>query len=117
MACTAFANFNRKSAMSFYYERNSLEGSEIDLTALIAEFPEGDEMPGQMIPVRKLSEAFDKCVKLDDVCVKEECAMKVYLRIRPMSSRMLSESTITIATGKNNLQKNCQSSMPHKLTL
>lgn len=83
------------------YDRNSLEGYEIDLTALIAEFPEGDEMPGQMIPVRKLSAAFDKCVKDDDVCVKEESSMKVYLRIRPMSCRMLSESTITIETGKN----------------
>jgi hypothetical protein len=100
VACTAFIKYNQLSDMSFYYERNSLEGSEIDLTALIAEFPEGDEMPGQMIPVRKLSEAFDKCVKVDDTCVKEESAMSVYLRIRPMSSRMLSESTITIETGK-----------------
>ena len=79
-------------------ERNSFEGNEVtDLTSIIAEFPEGDEMPGQMIPVKKLSTAFDSCVK--DV----DSQMKVYLRIRPMSSKSTSESSITIESGKKKI--------------
>lgn len=46
-----------------------------------------------MIPVKKLSEAFDNCAKV-------EGGMKVYLRIRPMPSRGSNESTITVESGK-----------------
>ena len=55
------------------FNRNSFEGKEIDLNSIIAEFPEGDEMPGQMIPVMKLSGAFDNCTK------DKDRQMKVYL--------------------------------------
>jgi hypothetical protein len=70
-------------------ERSSYEGSD-DLTSVIAEFPNGDDMPGQAIPVKKLSEQFDNCVK-------GEGHMKVYLRIKPNSH---TESTITVESGK-----------------
>jgi hypothetical protein len=46
-----------------------------------------------MIPVKKLSEAFDNCAKV-------EGGMKVYLRIRPMPSKGSNESTITVESGK-----------------
>jgi hypothetical protein len=46
-----------------------------------------------MIPVKKLSEAFDNCAKV-------EGGMKVYLRIRPMPSKDSHESTITVESGK-----------------
>lgn len=74
--------------------RNSYEGHEMaDLTSIIAEFPEGDEMPGLMIPVIKLSGAFDNCVK------EREDQMKVYLRIRPTPSQTSTESTIFVESG------------------
>lgn len=83
------------------YDRNSFEGNEIDLTSVIAEFPEGDEMPGQMIPVRKLSEAFDNCAKGEDSCGKGEGNMKTYLRIKPIPTKFLLESTITVESGES----------------
>lgn len=81
-----------------HFERTSLDGSNVaDLTSVIAEFPEGDEMPGEMIPVKKLSEAFDNCARGDG-------GMKVFLRIRPMSASSssifsASESTIIVESG------------------
>jgi hypothetical protein len=77
--------------MMSFTDRNSFEGDEI--AESIAEFPEGDEMPGQMIPVKKLSEAFDHCAK-------GEGNMKVYLRIRPMSNKSSTESTINVESGE-----------------
>jgi hypothetical protein len=53
----------------------------------------GDDNTGKMIPVKKLSEAFDNCAKV-------EGGMKVYLRIRPMPSKGSNESTITVESGK-----------------
>ena len=74
--------------------RNSYEGLEVaDLTSVIAEFPEGDEMPGQMIPVMKLSGAFDNCAK------ERENLMKVYLRIRPIPNLPSTESTLVLESG------------------
>jgi hypothetical protein len=72
-------------------DRKSFDGSSI--AEIIAEFPDGDEMPGQMIPVKKLSDAFDSCAK-------GEGNMKVYLRIRPISNKSNYESTITVESGK-----------------
>ena len=83
----------------FSYDRNSFEGKEADLMAIISEFPDGDEMPGQMIPVRKLSKAFDNFVENEETCAKIVGNMKVYLRVRPMHSKSSSESTITIESG------------------
>jgi hypothetical protein len=74
-------------------DRKSFDGSSI--AEIIAEFPDGDEMPGQMIPVKKLSDAFDSCAK-------GEGNMKVYLRIRPISNKSNYESTITVESGKRN---------------
>lgn len=79
-----------QSAMS-EIDRKSFDGSSI--AEIIAEFPDGDEMPGQMIPVKKLSDAFDSCAK-------GEGSMKVYLRIRPISNKSNFESTITVESGK-----------------
>ena len=84
----------------FSYDRNSFEGKEADLMAIISEFPDGDEMPGQMIPVRKLSKAFDNFVENEETCpAKTVGNMKVYLRVRPMHSKSSSESTITVESG------------------
>ena len=83
----------------FTYERNSFEGKEADLMAIISEFPDGDEMPGQMIPVRKLSKAFDNFVENEDTSNKAVGNMKVYLRVRPMHSKSSLESTITVESG------------------
>lgn len=56
------------------------ENESIDLTSVIAEFPNGDDHPGERIPVKKLSTAFEGCIKPDD-------HMKVYLRVRPTKSK------------------------------
>lgn len=77
-------------------DRKSFDGSSI--AEIIAEFPDGDEMPGQMIPVKKLSDAFDSCAK-------GEGNMKVYLRIRPISNKSNYESTITVESGKRNSER------------
>lgn len=72
-------------------ERSSYEGSD-DLTTVIAEFPNGDDMPGQAIPVKKLSEQFDNCAKGDG-------HMRVYLRIKPVN---IADSTIAVESGEYN---------------
>lgn len=77
--------------MATFIDRSSFDGGSIG--DIIAEFPNGDEMPGQMIPVKKLSDAFDSCAK-------GEGHMKVYLRIRPLPSKCLTESTIVVESGE-----------------
>lgn len=69
----------------------SFEEEDIaDLTTVISEFPLADDNPGQNIPVKKLSDTFDGCVKT-------ETHMKVFLRIRPIASNgKCTESTIRI---------------------
>lgn len=75
--------------------RCSYEG-EADINSVTQE---SDETIGQIVPVKKLSEAFDNCVK-------SEGNMKVYLRIRPSSSKILTDSTITVLSGqKKNTSK------------
>jgi hypothetical protein len=65
---------------------SSFDGQEsVDLTSVIAEFPHNDDYPGKMIPKKKLSQEFEGCIKSDEF-------MKVFLRIRPISSK--TESTI-----------------------
>mmetsp|Transcript_6235 Transcript_6235/g.10364 ORF Transcript_6235/g.10364 Transcript_6235/m.10364 type:complete len:831 (+) Transcript_6235:49-2541(+) len=64
------------------------EGESIDLASVVAEFPNGDDHPGDRIPVRKLSSVFDGLVK------PEDSSMKVYLRIRPIKGK--SEETISV---------------------
>ena len=76
--------------MDSFADRSSYDGSSIG--DVIAEFPDGDEMPGQMIPVKKLSDAFDSCAK-------GEGNMKVFLRIRPMPSKCTTGSTIVVESG------------------
>ena len=68
---------------------NSFDEKEsgIDLTSVIAEFPEGDDHPGQMIPIKKLSEAFEGCIKSDEF-------LKVFLRVRPINNKL--DSTIVV---------------------
>ena len=80
--------------------RNSLEGNEIDLAALIAGYPENDEMPEQMMIVKKLSGAFEDCVEGESIARKEDGDMKVYLRMRPMAQKLSSENTITVDSGE-----------------
>jgi hypothetical protein len=63
------------------------------LCVYICIYIQGDDEPGN-IPVKKLSQDFDNCAK------GEGKGMKVYLRIRPMSSKGLSESTITVESGE-----------------
>jgi hypothetical protein len=61
-----------------------------DLASVVAEFPENDDMPGEQIPIKKLSEEFDLAAsgsKTDD-------SMKVYLRVRPIAD--IKDSTVTI---------------------
>ena len=77
--------------MKSFVDRSSFDGGSIG--DIIAEFPDGDEMPGQIIPVKKLSDAFDSCAK-------GEGRMKVYLRIRPLPSKCSTESTIVVESGK-----------------
>lgn len=79
-----------REEMALCLDRNSYDGGSIG--DIIAEFPEGDEMPGQLIPVKKLSDAFDSCVKA-------EGGMKVFLRIRPMPSKCTTASTIVVESG------------------
>lgn len=71
-------------------DRKSSDGSSI--ADIIAEFTDGDGIPGQQVPVKKLSDAFDGCAK-------GEGQMRVYLRIRPISAKGTSESTITVDSG------------------
>ena len=81
--------------------RNSLEGSEIDFAALIAGYPESDEMPEQMMIVKKLSGAFEDCIgEGESIVRKEDSDMKVYLRMRPMAQKLTSENTITVDSGE-----------------
>ena len=81
--------------------RNSFEGSETDLTALIAEFPDGDELPGQMMIVKKLSDAFEDCLREgENICSKADADMKVYLRLRPIAAKLPSENTIIVDSGE-----------------
>ncbi len=61
----------------------------VDFATVVAEFPEGDEMPGKQIPIKKLSSEFDNVMTK----VGEE-SMKVYLRVRPTGD--ISSSTVTI---------------------
>lgn len=75
---------------------SSFEGKEtIDLNSVIAEFPNNDDFPGKMIPKKKLSQEFEGCVKSDEF-------MKVFLRIRPISSKndstIIAESDTSILT-------------------
>jgi kinesin family protein 22 len=69
--------------------RVSYDGSEMDLTSVIGEFPFGDDNPGKQIPIKKLSDEFDGCVKSDEY-------MKVFLRVRPIKTSL--ESTIVVDT-------------------
>jgi kinesin family protein 3/17 len=68
--------------------RESFDGNEeLDLNSVISEFPFGDDNPGKQIPVKKLSDDFDGCLRTDDF-------MKVFLRIRPIKSTL--ESTMSV---------------------
>lgn len=75
-------------------DRTSSDGNSIADT--IAEFTDGEGIPEQLVPVKKLSDAFDSCAK-------GEGQMKVYLRIRPISAKCMSESTITVDSGRSSL--------------
>ena len=48
--------------------RDSYDGTEesLDVAGVIAEFPFGDDNPGKAIPIKKLSDEFDGCVKSDE---------------------------------------------------
>jgi primosomal replication protein N len=75
---------------------SSFHGDEVaDLTSVIAEFPGGDDNNGIPVPVKKLSDMFDTCATQQ----KAENSMRVFLRIRPMSGKSNSESTIAIESG------------------
>lgn len=62
-----------------------------DVNAAIAEYHSGNAIDqiNQVVPVKKLSDAFDGCVKTFDTT----SSMKVYLRVRPSSKP---ESTIVV---------------------
>jgi len=65
------------------------ENDMADLGEIVAEFPENDDMPGQHIPIKKLSEEFDSVVSKT-----ESQSMNVYLRVRPISGKV--ESTVKV---------------------
>ena len=80
----------REFCVMLAVDRNSSDGNSIADT--IAEFTDGEGISDQLVPVKKLSDAFDSCAK-------SEGQMKVYLRIRPISAKCMSESTITVDSG------------------
>ncbi len=87
--------------------RNSFEGKEsLDLASVIAEFPHNDENPHK-IPVKKLSQVFDSCVKTEG-----EEYMKVYLRVRPIPNN--AETTI-IVESENTIVTNAPDSSKRAL--
>lgn len=93
-------------------------GETLDMASVIAEFPNGDDLPGQMIPIKKLSEVFESCATQQQTTSatsgissnnassmdREEgigsTGMKVFLRVRPIgsssSSSSASNSTIRV---------------------
>ena len=64
------------------------ENQPIDINSVIAEFSNGDDQLGKNGLVKKLSEAFDGCIKTGN-----DEYMKVFLRVRPISK---GESTIVV---------------------
>jgi hypothetical protein len=72
-------------------ERNSYDG--FNTADINIEFTGVDEIEEERTTVKKLSDAFDSCGK-------GEGNMKVYLRIRPMPSKCISESTIIVESGE-----------------
>lgn len=82
--------------------RTSYDGENIaDLTSVIAEFPNGDEEPNKL-PVKKLQGAFDSisAAEKTSVAPKVDNNMKVFVRIRPISSKL--ESTVHV-TSENSI--------------
>lgn len=75
---------------------NSFEDDKVvDLASVVAEFPDNDDMPGEDIPIKKLSDEFDTVAK------STEDSMKVYLRVRPISLTDKKESTVKINSDTN----------------
>jgi len=69
----------------------SFDDNEVaDLASVVAEFPDNDDMPGEQIPIKKLSEEFDLAASGS----KSDDSMKVYLRVRPISDKR--DSTVTV---------------------
>lgn len=91
----------KSSTMTSTINRNSLEGNETDLTALIAGYPESDEMPDQIMIVKRLCDAFEDCIgEGENIPRKEDADMKVYLRMRPITLKLSSDNTITANSGE-----------------
>ena len=68
--------------MKSQYINDSYESEEsLDLTSVIAEFPYGDDYPGEMIPIKKLCGVFEGCIKSEDY-------MNVFLRVRPINAKL-----------------------------
>lgn len=61
-----------------------------EVADVVAEFPENDDMPGEQIPIKKLSDEFDLAASGS----KSDDSMKVYLRVRPIGS--IGDSTVKI---------------------
>lgn len=85
----------------------SFDGNDVaDLTSVIAEFPEGDDRPGEQLPIKKLSGVFESVASHDDA------SMKVYLRVRPIAAKLQStiriDSSTTIATVAPDSSKRAQ---------
>ena len=81
--------------------RTSYDGNNIaDLTSVIAEFPEGDDEPN-LLPIKKLQGTFDTISASEKVVVpKADNNMKVFVRIRPIASKL--ESTVHV-TSENSI--------------
>jgi len=82
--------------------RTSYDGNNIaDLTEVIAEFPEGDDQPNHL-PIKKLQGAFDTISaseRASTAAAKHDNNMKVFVRIRPIASKL--ESTVHVTSNNS----------------
>ena len=76
--------------------RTSYDGNNIaDLTSVIAEFPEGDDAP-HVLPIKRLQGTFDNISAADKPPGAKDNNMKVFVRIRPISTKL--ESTVHVTS-------------------
>ena len=80
--------------------RTSYDGNNVaDLTSVIAEFPEGDDEPNKL-PVKKLQSTFDNISASEKASApKSDNNMKVFVRVRPISSKL--QSTVEVTSGNS----------------
>jgi kinesin family protein 22 len=74
---------------------NSFDGAEqtVDLNCIMPEFADQDDLTGNKIPVKKLSQMFDS-VSGKEASTSANTGLKVYLRVRAIAAKL--ENTITV---------------------